>query len=222
MNNTLKNLFNHSKNLLRMINKKQDQDKTSESYSVALFYIRNTSIELDKDLAEVLILLKGLENLNHKIRLIYVSNCSTSESMIWESVIERLNNLLSQISEQLTHLKVNNSTHCKLHSNLFWQQNEDLMDGLVEEYKNLEEIGFKVLPTKEKMYWRMNVCDVQNETCSALVSLITICKQQFNFIKQYTPNELNAITKTIFKNTPSPYSANEAQNCEPDYSRSFQ
>ncbi|WP_126340424.1 hypothetical protein [Kaistella jeonii] len=193
-----------------MMNKKKDPDKTSESYSAALFYIRNTNIELDKDLTEVLIMLKSLENLNHKICLIFISNFSTSESIIWESVIERLNDHLSQIREQLTHLKENRSSHCKLHSNLFWQQNEDLMESLAAEYRNLEEIGFQVLPPKEKMYWRMNVCDVQSETCTALVSLITICKQQFNFIKQYTPIEVNTITQTIINTPPPTYSLNEA------------
>ena len=215
---TIKNFYHHSKNYLGR-NKKKSASKTAESHFAALFYIRNTNIELEKDLDIVLKMVKDLEQCSGKIREILSAASRKTKNIDWEVLVDNVNEHLNEIREQLIYLKENRVKNTTLNASLFWQQMGNLIKDITTAHEKLEDIGFEILPEQEKKYWKLGICDVQNETFQSAVSRITMCRQQFEFIKKYTPNEINMIMKTIIENTPTDYSLEEARKYNVDYQK---
>jgi hypothetical protein len=217
MINIMKNLFNNSKIFLGMADREKASRNLHNSQFAALFYIRNTNIELDKDLEEVLCILKGLENLNEKSSLILTASCSPSNVLFWKPILQKIEFNLTQINHQLAYLKENIVGFAILNDFIFWSQNATVLEVITQEYKKLEKITFEIIPESEKSLWQHSILKVQNEDFSKMISLINICKQQFDFTKRFTPREVNTITQTIVKNTPAHYSLDEARKFELDY-----
>lgn len=215
---TIKNFYHHSKNYLGQ-NKNKSASKTAESHFAALFYIRNTNIELEKDLDIVLKMVKDLEQCSGKIREILSAASRKTKNIDWEVLVDNVNEHLNEIREQLIYLKENRVKNTTLNASLFWQQMGNLIKDITTAHEKLEDIGFEILPEQEKKYWKLGICDLQNETFQSAVSRITMCRQQFEFIKKYTPNEINMIMKTIIENTPTDYSLEEARKYNVDYQK---
>ena len=209
--------FHHQLRTLLNRQKTKESNSNSESDFAALFYIRNTNIELDKDLAVVLKMVIDLEHCCTKIRLLLNAASPNKENMHWETLVEDISDHLSEIGAQLKYLKDNMLQNTTLNASLFWQQTENLIEDLTSAYQKLEVIGFEILPEEQKKYWKLGICDVQNETFQSAVSRIVMCRQQFDFIKKFTPHVENKRMQTIIRDTPIHYSLDEARKYKLNY-----
>ncbi len=217
MKTTMKNLVSHSKSFLGLSNKNNAARKAHDTEFAALFYIRNITVELDKDLTDVLHILKGLESLNKKSRSLLETHCALNERLLWEEILDNLNNNLNHINQQFHYLKRNIINKINLNSSLFWEHNKSTVDCITDDYKKLKKVALQVLPQMEKMYFRSSISQVQEETLTAIISHISICKQQFDFIKQYTPKRMASESmQNIIKSIPTNYTLDEAQKYESD------
>lgn len=222
MNTTIKNLFNRSKNFLRPTEKKESDGQTDDSQFAALFFIRNINVELEKDLADIVLLLKDLENLNQKVRSVFSSTICRSKVDLWESVLNCMKDYVMHLSLQISYLKDNISKKAPLNDPLFWEYNQQVLKEIKDQCHHLATLGLEILPASEKMYWRVNVCEIQTETIAVIELRISMCKQQFDFIKKFTPKEINTIMQTRIGSTPFYSTLDEAQRYQTLSNSNFQ
>jgi hypothetical protein len=217
MKTTMKNLVGHSKSFFGLKNRNNATARAHDTEFAALFYIRNINIELDKDLAKVLHILKGLENLNKKSKLLFETCCSLNERLLWYKILDRLDNNLVQISKQLDYLRGDTSNKINLNGFLFWEFAQSTMYCITEDYEKLKKIAFFILPPVDKMYFRSSISQVQEETLTATISHLSICKQQFDFIIENTPTHITSESmQNLINKIPTNYTLEEAQKYESD------
>lgn len=198
----MKHLLDKRKTKFRLLNKKNDSSKIQHAEFVTLIYIRNTNIVLDKDMKEVLLILKELQKLNRKSRLIFKTNCSLSKHILWESLISEINDNLNYIKLQLDYIKENTIKINHFNYSLFWQQNKIFLDTIKDGYQKLEQLGTQILPKEERLIWNSNVNSIQDELFYMMISLLDICKIGLDFIKMSTPDNLKAIMQSVIENIP--------------------
>lgn len=209
---TMKNLLSHSKTFLGLRKKITASVREHDYEFAALFLIKNINVQLDNDLEETLQILNTLENLTKKSRVILETNCSVKERILWENILDALQDNLNQISQQLNYLNTSISSKSKVHSSLFWQHNQCIINRIKTDYENLGKIAFQILPQVEKMYWRSAIAQVQEEMLTAVLSRISICKQQYDFTTQYTPHKkTSTIMQNMLRNIPINFTLDEAQ-----------
>ena len=207
-----------SKNLWKGMSSTKSSRNAYDSNFAALFYIKNTSLELDKELGEVLLILKKLENINGKSKIVFKNIDPAHKVKSWEPFLNNADVYYSQISEQFTYLKENLIDKAVFNDFVFWQQIDYCLEIITLQYIDLEKIAVEFLTDKEKMYWINCVYNLQNENFEVLLSRISICRQQFDFIKKYTPNKKNGIMQKMIKNIPENYSLDEARKYESENS----
>jgi len=222
MNTIIKNLFNRSKSFLGLTDDEEFNGQADDSQFAALFFIRNINVELAKDLADIVLLLKDLEDLNKKVRSVFTSTVSGSKVDLWEAVLDCMKDHVLHLSLQISYLKDNISKNSQLNDSIFWNYNQYVLKGIKDECYRLAELGLEILPESERMYWRTNVCEVQTETIAAIELRINICKQQFDFIKKFTPKEANTILQTRIGSTPNYRTPKETQKYEMVNNQNFQ
>ena len=215
MQKTMENSVGSSKILLGLKNSHNNSNKAHDSEFAALFYIRNINIELGKDLDEVILILKGLEDLNKKSKQILDEYCIVTERALYDDLISSSDLNLKHIGKQFRYLKANITEKINLNDFLFWEYSEILLVTVVNEYDQLKRIAFHILPEVEKMYWRSAIVQVQEETIVAITSRVSIIKQQFNFVTLNTPKHMtSAEMQNLIGSIPLNFTLNEAQNFE--------
>lgn len=103
----MKKLNKHSKKKLGLRNKKNASRRIYYSQFVTLFYIRNTNITLERDATEILRMLKELQQLTNRSRLIFSTYCSLSQHNLWQSVLEDISNNIKYIRIQFEYILEN-------------------------------------------------------------------------------------------------------------------
>ena len=160
-------------------------------------------------------ILKDLESLNKKTRLLFETHCALNERILWEEILENLKNNLSHISQQFHYLKGNIIKKINLNPSLFWEFNRSEINCIAEDYEKLKNTAFKILPQIEKMYFRSAISSVQEETLTVIAIHINMCKQQFDFITKNTPNNTASQSmQNMVKSIPENYNLDEAQKFE--------
>lgn len=205
------------KNRFGLRNKKNTSRKVYYSQFVSLFYIRNTNITLERDTKEILRMLKELQILNNKSRLVFSTHCGLSKHNLWQSVLVDLNDNIQYIRLQFEYILDNIIKKNKINSSIFWQQNKIYMNGLEGNHEKLIQIGNQILPKEERLSWKTSICSFYDEILSLLTPLISICKLESDFIEKYTPKIFNNITVDIIKDIPKNYTLKEAREYEQQY-----
>lgn len=205
------------KNRFGLRNKKNTSRKVYYSQFVSLFYIRNTNITLERDTKEVLRMLKELQILNNKSRLVFSTYCSLSQHNLWQSVLEDLSENIKNIRIQFEYIQENMIKKNKINSYIFWQQNKIYMNGLEGNHEKLIQIGNQILPKEERLSWKTTTCSFYDEILCLLTPLINICKVESDFIEKYTSKIFNDITADIIKDIPKNYTLKEAKEYEQQY-----
>lgn len=194
--------LNKRKYKFQLLSKKNATSKIRHAEFVALIYIRNTNIALDNDLQEILQILKKLQTLNKKSRLIFKTNCTLSQHILWEALINEINDNLNHIKQQVDYIKENTIKINHFNHYIFWQQNEVFLNSVKTYYKKIEELGHKILSAETKVIWKTNVGNSQDEFLSTMIPLLNICKIELNFIKMHTPDNLKTIMQDVVNTIP--------------------
>lgn len=213
----MKKLTRPPKNKWRLRNKKNISKRTYYTQFVSLFYIRNTNITLERDAREVLRMVKELQILNNKSRLVFSTHCSLSKHNLWQSVLADINNNIHYIRLQFEYIAENILTKNKINSSIFWQQNKIYINALEGNHEKLIQLGDQILPKEEMLPWKTGICSFYDEILSLLPPLINICRLESDFIDKYTPKIFNKTTFDIIKNIPKNYTLKEARKYEQEY-----
>lgn len=198
----MKHTLNKRKTKFRLLNKKNSLNKISHAEFASLLYIRNTNIALNKDLEEILRILKELQKINKKSRLVFKTNCTLTQHILWETIINEINQNLMYIKLQIEYIKENTIQANHFNFSLFWQQNKIFVKTIEDNYEKLELLGHQILPNEELLYWKANICNMYDEFFHILISLLNICKIELNFIKTHSPHNLSEIIQNIIINIP--------------------
>ncbi|KAB1231611.1 hypothetical protein [Chryseobacterium viscerum] len=215
----MKKLNKHPKpkNRFGLRSKKNTSRKAYYSQFVSLFYIRNTNITLERDAKEILRMLRELQNLNNKSRLVFSTHCGLSKHNLWQSVLVDLHDNIQYIRFQFEYILANIIQKNKINSPLFWQQNKIYMNGLEGNHEKLIQMANQLLPEEERLSWKAAICNFYDEILSLLAPLTSICKLESDFIERYNPKIFNKITVDIIKDIPKDYTLKEAREYEQEY-----
>lgn len=213
----MKKLTKHPKGKLGLRNKKNISRRAYYSQFVALFYFRNTNITLERDAKEILRMLKELQQLINKSRLIFSTYCSLSQHNLWQSVLEDLSGNIKYIRIQFEYILENIIKKNKINTSIFWQQNKIYMDELEVSHKKLIHLAIQVLPEEERLSWKATICNFYDEIFSLLIPLIGMCRLELDFIEKYSPKIFNQTAMDIIKDIPKNYTLQEAKEYEHEY-----
>ncbi|MEA1851113.1 hypothetical protein U9K52_19540 [Chryseobacterium sp. MHB01] len=198
----MKHTLNKRKTKFRLLNKKNSLNKISHTEFVSLLYIRNTNIALNKDLEEILRILKELQKSNKKSRLVFKTNCTLTKHILWETIINEIKQNLMYIKLQIEYIKENTIQANYFNYSLFWQQNKIFIKIIKENYAKLELLGNQILPKEVLQYWKTNIRNMHDEFFHLMISFLNICKMELNFIKIHSPHNLSEIIQNIIVNIP--------------------
>ncbi|SDJ10411.1 hypothetical protein [Chryseobacterium jejuense] len=213
----MKKLTKHPKSKLGLRNKKNISRRAYYSQFVALFYIRNTNITLERDATEILRMLKELQQLINRSRLVFSTYCSLSQHNLWQSVLEDLSENIKYIRMQFEYILENIIKKNTINASIFWQQNKIYMDELEVSHKKLIQLATQVLPKEERLSWKVTICNFYDEIFSLLIPLIGMCRLELDFIEKHSPKIFNQTTMDIIKDIPKNYTLQEAKEYEHEY-----
>jgi len=183
----------------------------------ALFYIRNTNVNLDRDLTEVLASLQESEELNKRSSIMFKINLSSKENDKCLSILSEIKDETVFLKEQLLYLKDNIVEKNMLNSFIFWLQNEFHINNIAQNYKILRKLALQVLAEEEKLYWRTSICNTQDEIFSLIASLTGICKVELDFIEKYIPDTIDINSQKIIDSIADDCTLEEAKNYQRNY-----
>ncbi|WP_126651659.1 hypothetical protein [Chryseobacterium aureum] len=213
----MKKLPKHPKYKLGLRNKKNISRRVYYSQFAALFYMRNTNISLERDATEILRMLKELQQLTNRSRLIFSTYCSLSQHNLWQSVLEDISNNIKYIRIQFEYILENIIKKNKINSSIFWQQNKTYTNELEAHHIKLIQVAGKILPEEERLSWKVTNCSFYDEIFSLLIPLISICRLELDFIEKYSPKIFNQTIMDIIKDIPKNYTLQEAKKYEHEY-----
>ncbi len=162
-------------------------------------------------------MLRELQTINNKSRLVFSTHCSLSRHNLWQSVLFDLNDNIQHIRIQFEYILENIIKKNKINYSIFWLQNKIYINGLEDNHEKLIQIGNQILPREEMLSWTTTISSFYNEILSLLIPLINICRLESDFIEKYNPKIFNKITLDIIKNVPKNYSLKEARKYEQEY-----
>ncbi|OPC62612.1 hypothetical protein DSC47_10360 [Elizabethkingia miricola] len=213
----MRSTLNHHRKRAGVNQQKRSVIQDNTSQFAALFYIRNANTILRKDLTDILGALKELENLNKQAKDILSLHCSTEVNQQCENTLSIIGNNLAYVEEQIFYIKENIVEKNRLNSYIFWQQNQYYIEKITIDYKHIETLGFQILPKEEKLYWRINICDIQNEFFTLIIALINVCMGELKYIEAQTPARISNTTSNIMHNIPGNYTLQQAKKYEKEY-----
>ncbi|WP_346986222.1 hypothetical protein [Chryseobacterium sp. POE27] len=209
--------LNKHQNRLKIRDEKNILRKTYYSQFVALFYIRSTNIKMEKDVTEVLRMLKELQQLTNGSRLVFSTHCSLSKRNLWQPVLGDLIDNIKYLRIQFEYIRENSTKKNRINSLMFWQQNEIYVHQLEEIYKKLIQLAFQILPKEERLSWKTTICNFYDEIFSLLIPLTVICRLESDFLEKYSPKIFDKAVLDIIKRIPEDYTLQEAREYEHEY-----
>ncbi|MFZ4929368.1 hypothetical protein [Chryseobacterium sp. Mn2064] len=213
----MKKLTKHPKSKLGIRNKKNISRRAYYSQFTSLFYLRNTNITLERDAKEILRMLKELQQLTNKSRLIFSTYCSLSQHNLWQSVLEGLSENIKNIRIQFEYILENMIKKNKINSIIFWKQNETYTNELAAHHKKLVQLAGQILPEEERLSWKASICNFYDEIFSLLTPLTRMCRLELDFIEKYSPKTFNQNVMDIIKDIPENYTLQQAKKYEHEY-----
>ncbi|MCS4300877.1 hypothetical protein [Chryseobacterium sp. BIGb0232] len=204
-------------NRFALRNKNNISRKACYYQFISLFYLRNTNITLERDAKEILRMLKQLQQLINRSRLVFSTYCSLSQHNLWQSVLEDLSENIKNIRIQFEYILENIIKKNKINSPIFWQQNKVYTDEMEVLHKKLILLTIQILPEDERLSWNVHICTFYDEIFSLLTPLIRICRLELDFIEKYLPKIFNQTAMDIIKDMPKSYTLQEAKEYEHEY-----
>ncbi|KGO81752.1 hypothetical protein Q762_07870 [Flavobacterium cauense R2A-7] len=163
----------------------------------------------------------NLEELNkHALALIEVHSTPEAQEK-WKMGLKEMNHSLKAIHEILNTAKEKVKNHDRSDSSTLWEQFSLHLNTLKETNKNLENLGFEILPEKEHKHWEKDICNFEDTILPLLVSHAEACKTELQLMEKYTPKEIHQLTQILIAHIPENYSFEEADKYEKEYLKAF-
>ena len=188
----------------------------------ALLSIRNFSNGLEKHYSQMVQIQKNLEELNKNALAIIVGNCSTEAQEKYKVGLKKIDRDLKVINEVLNLGKEKVNSHDRSNSSALWNKFDLHLNNIKEEYKNLEKLGFEILPESEHVHWKKDICNFEAAILPLIVSHAKTCQIELQMIEKYTPDEIHNISQIIFNHIPEDFNFEQADKYEKDYLNVFE
>lgn len=188
----------------------------------ALLSIRNFNSALEKHYAQMLQIEKNLEELNKNALAIIEAHSSHKLQEKWKEGLNKMNSSLDAINDILNTAKEKVKNHDRSDSSALWKQFNSHLKNLKETNKNLENLGFEVLPESEQVHWKKDVCNFEDSILPLIVSHAKACEIELQMMEKYTPEEIHRLTQILLAHIPENYSFEEADKYEEDYMKTFE
>jgi gas vesicle protein len=188
----------------------------------ALLSIRNFNSALEKHYSQMLEIEEKLEEFHKSALAIIEAHSSTKSQEKWKNGLKEMNSSLKAINEVLNSAKEKVKNHDRSDSLALWKQFKLHLDNLKVGNKNLEDLGFEILPESEHIHWRKDVCNFEDTILPLIVSHAKACKTELQMIEKYTPKEIDNVTQIILDHVPEDFNFEEADKYEKDYRLAFE
>lgn len=188
----------------------------------ALLSIRNFNSALEKHYSQMLEIEEKLEEFHKSALAIIEAHSSTKSQEKWKNGLKEMNSSLKGINEVLNSAKEKVKNHDRSDSSALWKQFKLHLNNLKEGNKNLEDLGFEILPESEHIHWRKDVCNFEDTILPLIVSHAKACKTELQMIEKYTPKEIDNVTQIILDHVPEDFNFEEADKYEKDYREAFE
>lgn len=187
----------------------------------ALLSIRNFNSALEKHYTQMIQIENNLEELNKNALAIIEAHSSPEAQEKWKKGLAEMNGSLKAIHDILDSAKEKVKNHDRSDSSMLWEQFNLHLNALKETNKNLENLGFEILPEKEHKHWKKDICNFEATILPLLVSHAEACKMELQMMEKYTPKEIHRLTQILIAHIPENYSFEEADKYEKEYLKAF-
>jgi hypothetical protein len=187
----------------------------------ALLSIRNFNSALEKHYSQMLEIEGKLEEFHKSALAIIEAHSSTKSQEKWKNGLKEMNSSLKGINEVLNSAKEKVKNHDRSDSLELWKQFKLHLNNLKEGNKNLEDLGFEILPESEHIHWKKDVCNFEDTILPLIVSHAKACKTELQMMEKYTPKEIHNITQIILNHIPENFNFEEADKYEKEYMQAF-
>ncbi|MBL0358045.1 MAG: hypothetical protein IPP72_14755 [Chitinophagaceae bacterium] len=183
----------------------------------ALLSIRNLSITLEKDYAELLQIEASLQEINKNALLIIETNCSPEAIESWLATAREVDSAITGLNETLNVAKEKLWKKEEHDLSGLWNQLALYLTLLKESCKKTVDAGFRLLPETSHPAWEKDFKQIEVPALQAVITHIESCRVLLQMIERYTPDELNKITKIIVDQIPLDFTYEEALLYQKDY-----
>lgn len=188
----------------------------------ALLSIRNFNSALEKYYSQMLEIEGKLEEFHKNALAIIEAHSSTESQEKWKNGLQEMNNSLNAINEILDAAKEKVKNHDRSDSSALWKEFDSHLNNLKKGNKKLENLGFAILPEREHIHWKKDVCNFEDSILPLIVSHAKACKTELQMMEKYTPKEIDAITQIILDHIPEDFNFEEADKYEEEYMQAFE
>lgn len=183
----------------------------------ALLAIRNFSIALEKDFAELLQIEADLEATNNEGLLLIETHGAPGSGEQWKLHLAEVTKSIEGLNQVLTTAKERISLKEKEGLSDLWNQLGLLIQQLTEAAKKLKSSGYVLLPETVYTQWDNEFLHFEQPLVDLVISHVESCRVLMQMTERYTPDELNAITKIIVDQIPPDFTYEEAVVYRRDY-----
>lgn len=188
----------------------------------ALLAIKKHTVTLAKDMTKLLQLESQLDELYKKGLQIIATNSSPQSIAIWKGEFLKVNNAVKGINDSLSSAKIMIDQNIKDGYTEIWKQLAVHVSALKDSSENATNKAFILLPEAIQTEWETAFVKLEKPLVQSLLTHVESCRVLLQIIEQYTPDELNAITKIIVDHIPLDYTYDEALEYQKDYYKALE
>ena len=193
------------------------ENKGYNSELRALLSARNFSKSLDKHYEQMMIAQKSLVDLHKKGLSIIEVNCSPEALEEWNKSLLAVNRSVYDINEILRTAKAKIESTDNSDSINLGYEFEEQINKFLENHKNVGIVGYHILPVEAHKHWEKDFCNFEDTIFPLIILYANTCRLELQMIEKYLPNELDELTKIVFKHIPENFTFEEADAYERDY-----
>lgn len=188
----------------------------------ALLAIKKHTATLVNDLNELLQFESKLDQLYNKGLQLFEANSSPQSIAIWKGEFLKINNAFRGINDSLSSAKEMTDQNIKEGFTELWKQLAVHKLALKESSENAINEGFVLLPEAFHLKWETEIVKLEKPLVQSLLKHVESCRVMLQFIEQYTPDELNAISQIIVDHIPLDFTYDEALEYQKEYYKALE
>lgn len=188
----------------------------------ALLAIKKHTATLANDMSNLLQLESQLDELYIKGLQMIETNSLPQSIAIWKGEFLKVNNAVEGINDSLSSAKVMIDENIKDGYTVIWKQLAVHVSALKESSENATNKALVLLPEDLHTEWETAFVKLEKPMVQSLLTHVESCRVLLQIIEQYTPDELNAITKIIVDHIPLDFTYDEALEYQKDYYKALE
>ncbi len=188
----------------------------------ALLVIKKHTATLVNDINALLQFESKLDELYKSGLQILEANSSPASVAIWTAEFNKVNNAFKGINDSLSSAKEMTDQNIKEGYTEIWKQLALHKSALKASSENAINEGFVLLPEAFHLKWETNFVKLEKPLLQSILQHVESCRVLLQIIEQYTPDELNAITKIIVDHIPLDFTYDEAVDYQKNYYKALE